>query len=161
MLFFLFYVFFFFFQAEDGIRDHCVTGVQTCALPIWNFLNRPFVQKIFHALRVHPGNKFFSDLAVKVGELTEVNVLWAAAGTMVYSLFSLVEGFGLIFRASWACWMAIGESAFFVPIEFYELVRKPRFSWSIFIVMIINILMVWYLFANRHRLFRHHHHDDR
>src|SRR5215211_3397876 len=26
--------FFFFFKAEDGIRDHCVTGVQTCALPI-------------------------------------------------------------------------------------------------------------------------------
>src|SRR2546430_11347760 len=28
-------VFFFFFQAEDGIRDLTVTGVQTCALPIW------------------------------------------------------------------------------------------------------------------------------
>src|SRR3712207_8089894 len=28
-------VFFFFFQAEDGIRDIGVTGVQTCALPIW------------------------------------------------------------------------------------------------------------------------------
>src|SRR5216683_3418951 len=27
--------FFFFFQAEDGIRDLIVTGVQTCALPIW------------------------------------------------------------------------------------------------------------------------------
>src|SRR5690349_24974705 len=26
----------FFFQAEDGIRDLYVTGVQTCALPIWN-----------------------------------------------------------------------------------------------------------------------------
>src|SRR5438270_3540232 len=26
---------FFFFQAEDGIRDLTVTGVQTCALPIW------------------------------------------------------------------------------------------------------------------------------
>src|SRR5699024_11850019 len=25
----------FFFQAEDGIRDRNVTGVQTCALPIW------------------------------------------------------------------------------------------------------------------------------
>src|SRR5690349_22769481 len=25
----------FFFQAEDGIRDLYVTGVQTCALPIW------------------------------------------------------------------------------------------------------------------------------
>src|SRR5258708_27316608 len=28
-------VFFFFFQAEDGIRDDLVTGVQTCALPIY------------------------------------------------------------------------------------------------------------------------------
>src|SRR2546430_7891218 len=27
--------FFFFFQAEDGIRDLTVTGVQTCALPIY------------------------------------------------------------------------------------------------------------------------------
>src|SRR5437016_11619165 len=26
---------FFFFQAEDGIRDWSVNGVQTCALPIW------------------------------------------------------------------------------------------------------------------------------
>src|ERR1039457_7315599 len=26
---------FLFFQAEDGIRDYKVTGVQTCALPIW------------------------------------------------------------------------------------------------------------------------------
>src|SRR5438093_1703410 len=26
----------FFFQAEDGIRDWSVTGVQTCALPIWD-----------------------------------------------------------------------------------------------------------------------------
>src|SRR6266496_6585492 len=30
-----FCLFFFFFQAEDGIRDLYVTGVQTCALPIW------------------------------------------------------------------------------------------------------------------------------
>src|SRR5204862_4029545 len=29
------YSFFFFFQAEDGIRDLYVTGVQTCALPIY------------------------------------------------------------------------------------------------------------------------------
>src|SRR5207247_8273455 len=28
-------LFFFFFQAEDGIRDPLVTGVQTCALPIY------------------------------------------------------------------------------------------------------------------------------
>src|SRR5690606_40593012 len=31
---------FFFFQAEDGIRDFHVTGVQTCALPIYSSANR-------------------------------------------------------------------------------------------------------------------------
>src|SRR2546430_7610093 len=31
--------YFFFFQAEDGIRDLTVTGVQTCALPISNAAN--------------------------------------------------------------------------------------------------------------------------
>src|SRR2546425_1437803 len=36
------FIFFFFFQAEDGIRDKLVTGVQTCALPIW----------IFHSLSI-------------------------------------------------------------------------------------------------------------
>src|SRR5256886_6200759 len=30
------FLFFFFFQAEDGIRDLTVTGVQTCALPIYD-----------------------------------------------------------------------------------------------------------------------------
>src|SRR5207253_10842937 len=34
---------FFFFQAEDGIRDGHVTGVQTCALPIWPRRERLFV----------------------------------------------------------------------------------------------------------------------
>ena len=34
-LFIYLFIFFFFFQAEDGIRDTSVTGVQTCALPIY------------------------------------------------------------------------------------------------------------------------------
>src|SRR5256885_11443755 len=33
----------FFFQAEDGIRDYKVTGVQTCALPIWYIASGPGV----------------------------------------------------------------------------------------------------------------------
>src|SRR2546429_4199078 len=37
-------VFFFFFQAEDGIRDVAVTGVQTCALPISTHSSRSSVR---------------------------------------------------------------------------------------------------------------------
>src|SRR5262249_59122384 len=42
-------VFVFFFQAEDGIRDWSVTGVQTCALPIFGLLrsNQGVTGKLF------------------------------------------------------------------------------------------------------------------
>src|SRR2546430_4027236 len=43
-------IFFFFFQAEDGIRDLTVTGVQTCALPI--FKNPDDLRDPFNADRV-------------------------------------------------------------------------------------------------------------
>src|SRR5438046_8912805 len=37
MTFCIAFILFFFFQAEDGIRDWSVTGVQTCALPIFEY----------------------------------------------------------------------------------------------------------------------------
>src|SRR5207245_3511031 len=44
----------FFFQAEDGIRDATVTGVQTCALPIWlvNFLYTALDQELAKQFQV-------------------------------------------------------------------------------------------------------------
>src|SRR5699024_11506925 len=39
--------FLFFFQAEDGIRDRNVTGVQTCALPISSLVRRNMNGRIF------------------------------------------------------------------------------------------------------------------
>src|SRR5688572_32018452 len=41
--------FFFFFQAEDGIRDLTVTGVQTCALPIYGVFRPALLLLPVHA----------------------------------------------------------------------------------------------------------------
>lgn len=124
------------------------------------------LHKVLFHLRFNPERKFWADLARQVGSITEANVLWAAAGTLIYSLFSWVEGIGLIFRVSWAGWMAIGESAFFIPIEIYELIHHSSAPDSahrshpilVAVILIINIVIVWYLAKNKHRLFRHHHH---
>jgi len=112
-----------------------------------------------HALRLlhlNPEQRFWADLATKVGGLTQSRIIWVAAGTFVYSLFAWVEGIGLAFRISWAGWLTIGESAFFIPIEIAELVHRP--SWTVLGILALNIFMVWYLYANRARLFRRHHH---
>jgi uncharacterized membrane protein (DUF2068 family) len=121
-------------------------------------------KNLLHHLRVNPERRFWADLALQIGQLTEAKVLWAAAGTLVYSLFSLVEAVGLMFRISWIGWLTIGESAFFIPIEIYELVRRtvpdqphPSHKVTLLVILVLNIVILWYLFRNRQRLFRHHH----
>jgi uncharacterized membrane protein (DUF2068 family) len=87
---------------------------------------------------------------------------------LLYGLFLLVGGTGLALRAKWAIWLAIGESAFFIPIEIFELAHRrseltgqarpmlahPKIGLAI--VLALNVLIVWYLLKNRQRLFRHH-----
>src|SRR5437868_10689533 len=59
---------FFFFQAEDGIRDRNVTGVQTCALPI--FAGRAGRGRTFVLARLgQSGRASFSAHAVTTAEL--------------------------------------------------------------------------------------------
>src|SRR5256885_4956084 len=56
---------FFFFQAEDGIRDYKVTGVQTCALPILAPPDRP--SRIGGGGRAGPPSRPGRALAVGAG----------------------------------------------------------------------------------------------
>src|SRR5256885_6165858 len=51
---------FFFFQAEDGIRDYKVTGVQTCALPIFASL-RASVPGLERTAAAHLGRAGLGD----------------------------------------------------------------------------------------------------
>src|SRR5690348_17764058 len=67
-LFIIFYVFFFFFQAEDGIRDGRVTGVQTCALPISGLINNFYgLRNFFNHIYSYVGSKNFGFLINAVG----------------------------------------------------------------------------------------------
>ena len=123
------------------------------------------LKRTLHVLRFNPERKFWSDLAIQLGQIGEKTRVLAAAGTLVYSLFSLIEAAGLMFRIKWIGWMTILESMFFIPIEVFELIHGPppdsnRNAHPILVVSILafNIVIVWYLLKNRERLFRHHEH---
>src|SRR2546429_6670894 len=47
-----YFIMFFFFQAEDGIRDVAVTGVQTCALPIYSSVAGPVEEDFARARKI-------------------------------------------------------------------------------------------------------------
>ena len=144
------------------------------ALGVFSLANRDLSDVFDQFLRwVHldPERSFFAGIGDWLDTFTPANVRVVASGTFLCGLFLIVLGFGLAFRAKWAIWLAIGESAFFIPIEIFELVRHRRHEltstlppeWfqhprlGIFIVLVLNILIVWYLLKNRKRLFRHHH----
>ena len=123
-------------------------------------------------IHLDPENRFFANIGDWLDTVTAANIRVLATGTLLYGLFLLVGGTGLAFRAKWAIWLAIGESAFFIPIEIFELVRRhlrpldtqeqpqpqlfPHPKIGLLIVLALNILIVWYLLKNRQRLFRHH-----
>src|SRR3989440_12628602 len=64
---------FFFFQAEDGIRDLIVTGVQTCALPIFEARVLNFTAYTNRAMVVH-----YASIMAASAFLTWVHFLWSA-----------------------------------------------------------------------------------
>ena len=111
-------------------------------------------ERLLRVVRIDPEKQFFEDMAGQLALVSPSTVGWFATGTLLYSLFSIVEAVGLIFRSSWAGWLAIGESAFFIPIEVHHLMRG--FRSVVFAILVVNVLIVLYLYRNRERLFHHH-----
>ena len=143
------------------------------ALGVFSLANKDLSDVFDQFLRwVHldPERSFFQGIGDWLDTITPTNVRVVASGTFLCGLFLIVLGLGLAFRAKWAIWLAIGESAFFIPIEIFELVRHRRLdAWGmprpelfphpkigLAIVLALNVLIVWYLYTNRKRLFRHH-----
>src|SRR3989442_14339892 len=81
---------FFFFQAEDGIRDADVTGVQTCALPIFMSLTLPPINAAAGLARI--------DTLLLAGldseALAEVRVVLAHPPQQLDALLAWSEGLG-------------------------------------------------------------------
>ena len=83
--FFLFFFLFFFFQAEDGIRDHCVTGVQTCALPIFimsDSLRNQIKRANQYVIRSKKLERLGKVLFISGGIIGSAGVIWTLVDIM-------------------------------------------------------------------------------
>lgn len=121
-------------------------------------------------LHVDPAHKLFTEIGEQLTAVTPASMRKAEMGTFLYGCVLTAAGIGLAFRAHWGVWLAIGESAFFIPIEIYEIMRHlspdhvvtphPNMFHhpviALFSVLVINLIIVIYLFRNRDRIFRHH-----
>src|SRR2546430_9464359 len=92
---------FFFFQAEDGIRDLTVTGVQTCALPIYSVTDeRTKPHTVYSVTLTRPVDLFFLARRFKLLPLVDAEYGSAAfvAGTRPAEYEVRVSTTGLLMR---------------------------------------------------------------
>lgn len=111
-------------------------------------------ERFVRFIRQDPEARFWGNLGARLQQVTPENIRWVASGTLLYAFLLFVETAGLIRRYWWAVWLAIGETAFFIPIEIFDLAQ--HFRPAVLGILLVNILIVWYLARNRQRLFGHH-----
>jgi len=121
-------------------------------------------------LHLDPAQRFFMYVGEQLEKVTPANMRVAEMGTLLYGLVLIFAGLGLAFRSHWGVWLAIGEAAFFIPIEIGDILhhlstRTPPTPHSnmfnhpvagLLFVLLVNVVVVVYLSRNRDKIFRHH-----
>jgi uncharacterized membrane protein (DUF2068 family) len=101
------------------------------------------VQYWVDLLRVDPENHYIHKLIGRILQLDARKLKELSAGTFFYSGLLITEGIGLALRKRWAEYFTVIATGLFIPLEIYELTRKP--DWARVLVLLINTAVVVYL----------------
>lgn len=127
------------------------------ALGIYSLLGNNLAQEfetLLRLLRQNPEHEFWTTLGARFELLTPAGIRSLALGTLLYAGLLVIESLGLLWGSWWAVWLAIAETAFFIPLELADLCR--RFRLGIALLLVANVLIVAYLVRHRRRLFGGH-----
>ena len=96
-------------------------------------------------LGVDPDSRFIHALLSKMLVMDDRKLKEISAGTFFYAALLLTEGIGLWYRKHWAEYFTIITTGVFIPLEIYELIEGV--SVMKFLVLGVNVAIVWYLVA--------------
>lgn len=82
-------------------------------------------------------------LLQKVSTVSEELLVLLAVGNFLYAALAFIEAGGLIMGKRWAYWLVIVDTASFIPIEIYQLIKG--FGWVSLILLIYYFATVIYL----------------
>jgi uncharacterized membrane protein (DUF2068 family) len=96
------------------------------------------------AIELDPRRPFIRHLVARLGRLRRHEIALFGAAALAYGGLELVEGGGLFLRKRWAEWLTVVATTLLIPVELYELIRRPSVLKAGGLV--INIVIVLYLF---------------
>lgn len=101
------------------------------------------------SLGIDPENRYLLLLLESLTGVSAKQIAAVGLGTILTSGLLLTMAWGLHLRQTWAEWLTIVATAFFIPIEIYEVVSSPHFTYAL--ALAVNALIVWYLVRRRIR----------
>jgi len=96
------------------------------------------------AIRVDPDNRLIHGLILKLGLVDDRKLEELSFGSFFYAALLLTEGVGLWLKKRWAEYFTIITTCSLIPLEIYEIAR--RLTITRIVVLLVNIVIVWYLF---------------
>jgi uncharacterized membrane protein (DUF2068 family) len=96
-----------------------------------------------HRLRIEADSKVGEFILRKAVDIPPARIGFVALFLLGYTFVAFTEGIGLILRKTWAEWLTVLSTFALVPLEIWELARRP--TWTRVLILVLNVLMVVYL----------------
>src|SRR5215471_8723641 len=96
-----------------------------------HFLHRDLAAEVMHwvdLLRVDPHNRYLLWILEKLSKVDQRRLRELSIGTFFYSALFLCEGTGLALRQRWAAYLTIVSTASLMPLEIFEIYRRPSLA---------------------------------
>ncbi len=118
------------------------------ALGLFTIVHRDLdqlAQRLIDLIRISPENHYAKLLLEKAGLIQPHSIMTAGIASAFYAAILLSEGIGLWIGASWAEYVVVVTTGFFVPEEILSMVHGPSLTKSI--VIAVNAAILGYVIA--------------
>lgn len=102
-----------------------------------------FAEDVVFGLHLNPESHYPQMFIEAVGKLDATKIKYVFLFAVLYAIVRFVEAYGLWHLRSWAEWFAIVSGAIYLPLEIFEIFKKPTVFR--FIIFFLNLLIVLYL----------------
>jgi len=99
--------------------------------------------RVVVALRFDPEGRFASMVLDRAALISPHRLKEISVVAFAHASLDVLEGVGLILRRIWAEFVTLAVSAFFLPLEFFELTRHV--TWVRIVITAVNVAVVAYL----------------
>lgn len=102
---------------------------------------------LVHQLHLNPEHRYLLLFLHAASHVTDAHLRLLAEGALAYAALRFIEAYGLWHRRAWAEWLAILSGCFYLPWEYYEVVKRAPLGAEI--VLLLNVVIVLYLLSCR------------